>query len=100
VNPVNKSANAERLEAYRLKYGDAAYARLIYEFGGCSIRFPKYIGNFYPDKRKRNDSIRADWYSGMDFVDLQKKYGLSKDRLRKIINTRSYKPTTAQHDKG
>lgn len=95
---MKKSANAERLEAYRLKYGDAAYARLIYEFGGCSIRFPKYIA--YPDKRKRNDSIRADYFSGMDYDDLQEKYGLSKDRLRKIINTRSYKPTTAQQDKG
>lgn len=56
---------------------------LMQHFGGLTIFIPKI------DKlqaSERNENIKKDYFSGLTYSQLCKKYGLSDRRLRSIIN--------------
>jgi Mor family transcriptional regulator len=38
-----------------------------------------------PEKRKRNDAIRAEWQTGKSLGQLAKKYRLSRQRIQQLV---------------
>lgn len=61
---------------------DAVY-NLLKNCSGCTISLPKYESFLKPE---RNERIKKDFYDGLTYNQLCKKYNLSNRHVRLIIN--------------
>lgn len=77
----------EALKKLKSIIGENTYKQVLEQMAGSTVYFPTALSNLeWTDKDKRNESLRADFYSGKyEIRDLAKKYDLSISRVYKII---------------
>lgn len=68
---------------HELLDGDT-YRQVTELLAGQTVYFP-LVGST-KEKQQRNREIRSDYYDGMEYPELMKKYDLGERQLRKIIS--------------
>lgn len=63
---------------------DDTYKQVTDLLAGQTVYFP--LVSSTKDKQKRNREIKSDYYAGMEYPELMKKYDLGERQLRKIIS--------------
>lgn len=82
-DPVSMT-NQQALEALWNAVGDQTFTKIISVLGGNRLYIPPTKETAL--RTMRDESIGADYYKGASIQDLARKYSLSEDRIRKIIN--------------
>jgi Mor family transcriptional regulator len=92
----NNLANVEEVKNI---IGSESFSRLIENMPGKLIRIPSTT-EFY-DKKKRDNLIREEFHNNKNVTrqELAVKYGLSLDRINKIVAFKPQKPVKTCHKK-
>lgn len=64
--------------------GSSLFSEVCEKMSGCSLYIPSSSRN----KEERNKEIRFDFYSGLNYLQIAKKYNLSLSQIYKIIESR------------
>lgn len=81
--------NTENLNAIKKIVGDELFERIVQDLSGETVYFTNYRG--FSSKLERNAAIRNDYFSGMSYEAMAKKYGLHPSTVYKITETRQEK---------
>lgn len=71
------------LERLKEKVGQDTYNQILEVLGGEVVYFP--TGGTKADNEARNSCIRRDYYGGMNYRELSRKYGLCVSQICKIV---------------
>lgn len=78
--------NVKNLERLENIVGKSLFKEIIAEMPGVSFRLPSKAEHY--DIKKRNKQIIQEYYAGTEIDELAAKYGLSRSRIYKIIESR------------
>lgn len=78
-------SNLAALEELKDILGENTFHELVQKLSGRNIYIPKRYDPKYPNRQQRDKLIREDYYANMAVSDIAAKYGLSEDRIYKIL---------------
>lgn len=81
--------NTKNLKIIRKIVGDELFNTIIQRLSGETVYITDYNG--FSSKKERDAAIRNDFFRGMSYKVIAKKYGLHASTIYKIIETRAGK---------
>lgn len=74
------------LQRLKDEVGQDTYNKILRVLAGKTVYFP--TGGTKEENQGRNEAIKKDYYSGMNYRDLSIKYGLCVSQISKIVCSR------------